>query len=346
MLAYDVFTSGDFNAQEVTDAAANTTYIPGQLKMMGLYEPKSLRTTEVRIVRDNDSLRIIDPQVRGSQGSFSTRTTKNQVILETFQIKQEDRINSHEMQDILNKDMAFITALAAAEERVAEVQTQQRQNLELTTEYHRLAGLNGYILNGDGSVFMDVFDEFGFTRNAPVPIDFAGLSEGELRETIERNIVLPMIRTLNQSFVRGRTMIYCDCSDDMWFALMKNVEVRAMFLGHPAARQLGDSTIWDEFVFAGVTWRHYRGTDDNETIAITPGEGRFYPVNGVDVFKQYFSPGEDFMHVNTPGQEVYASLCPDPKAPNQFRYVDLEMSSFQLPICIKPQALINARVGT
>jgi len=204
-----------------------------------------------------------------------------------------------------------------------------------------MAAINGFVLYSDGSVFMSLWDEFNITQPAAMPIGFSTLTEGALREQIERDIVLPIVRTANSNWIEGRTRLAALCSDDFWFAMMKAPEIRKTYENYAAAADLREETVWSRFMFAGVEWIHYRGTNDNTTIAVPPGECRFFPVGGEDIFKVYQAPGEDFRDANNEGREFYSYVVPDPRAPNYMGYVDIFLDTFPLYACIKPQVLLR-----
>jgi len=340
MLAYDVFTSGRFQATEVHEALGNIEYIPGTLAEMGIFEPEPIRTTNVLLVKEEESLQIIDPTERGSQMTFPDRDYKTQVSLPTFGIRQQDRINAGELQNIISPNLAFDVALDNATDEVDRRQRKLIRQLELTREYHKLAALDGYVLKANGDILIDVFDVMEIARPSTLTIALTTLADGNLREFLMTNIILPMQRIANNSWVNGRTYVAAQMGDAAWGKLMKNPEVRETYLGYAAAADLRNDKTWDQFSFGGITWMHFRGTNDNSTIALGANEIRFFPVGGVDLFKEYRAPGEDMNHINQYGDEFYSIVSPDNRI-NMMMFVDIYLMSYFINICIKPGVLLK-----
>jgi len=342
MLAYDVFTDNAFTAIEVTEAVGNIVYIPQTLNNMNLFEVEPIRTTNVAIYRKNETLALVPTTERGTQETLPERDRRSIRYLPTVRLAQTDRINADELQNIVGETIPFDTALQNALDEVDSRQRKLMRKLEYTREFHRLAAVQGFLLDADGSVIMNYYEEFGFTQPAAISFNFTTLTEGQLRAYIAKNIARPMIRQLGARMVPG-TRIAAFCGDDFFDKMTMAPEIRQTYLNHAAASELRNSNVFESFTFAGVEWINFRGTDDNSTIAIAPNEAKFFPVGAVDVFKEYRAPGEDMPFVNQLGREFYSMVSPDPR-PNRMAYVDLWLYAYPLLACIGPDVLMRGVV--
>ena len=344
MLAYDVFTDNAFQATEIQEAVGNIVYVPQMLNAMNLFEVEPLHTTTVGVYKMNDSLAFVPTTERGAPRSLPERDRRSLVQLETVNLRQEDRINSAELQNIVNEFMPFATALQRADDEVDKRMRKLMNKLEFTREYHRFAALNGILLDADGSVIFNFYQEFGLTQPAAIVFDFPNTDEGALRTYIAQHVFRPMMRQLN-SRKSPSTTIGALCSDSFYDAMVQAPEIYKSYQIQQQGAELRANKTWGSFEFAGVTWYNFQGTDDNSTIAVPDGDCRFFPIGATDVFKEYRSPGEEWRVVNSLAEEFYSYVVPDPRAPNYMAFVDLYLDAHPLFACIAPDVLMRGTLA-
>jgi len=345
MLAYDVFSDNAFQATELVEAVGNIVYIPQMLNQMGLFEVEPLSTTTVTIYKSNETLEFVPTTERGAPRSLPNRDRKFLRQLQTINLRQEDRINANEVQNIVNEFLPFDQALSNAEDEVDKRMAKLMRKLEFTREYHRFMALGGIVLDADGSLIVNYFDEFGITKPAAITFDFANLDRGALRTRVTQLVFRPMMRQLNAR-KNPNTRIGALCSDTFWDKMMQNPEIYRSFETQQLGAELREQKAWQSINFAGVEWVNFMGTDDNTTIAIPDGKCRFFPINATDVFKEYRSPGEEWTAVNQPGQEFYPYVIPDVRSQvGYMAYVDLMLDAHPLFACIAPDVLMEGQAA-
>lgn len=340
MLAFDVFSNQVFQATEVNETVGDIVYIPTGLGSMNIFDPEPIRTKTVTIVQDKETLALIPITERGTRPTTIDRDTRSAVQLSTVRLATEDRINAGEVQDIINEFIPLDTALEHAQDEVDKRQRKMMRKLELTREFHRMAAIQGKVVDADGSVYMDFFEQFGFARPAAITFDLANLDGGDLRQYIAQHVVRPMTRALGARAVPGWS-IGALCDDNFYDALVKAPEIYKTYMNYSAAADLREKKVWDSFPFAGVNWMNYQGTVDMTTIAVPANSCIFFPIGAEDVFKEYLSPDEDWRQVNTLGQEFYSYVVPDPRAPALMDFVDVLLRCYPLYANICPQALLR-----
>ena len=343
MLAYDVFTNDAFSVAEVREAVDNMVYIPQELNRLGIFTPDPISTTTVIITRNSETLALVPITERGSQPTLLERDKRSARSLSTVALRQEDRINSESLQNIAPEGAPFEVAL---ERGMAEVDKRQRKmmrKLELTREYHRLAAINGYVLDADGSVVLDYYTEFGLVRPAAVLIDTA-LTDGALRKAITQNIKRPMATALTTAGRNLPTRLLALCGDEFYDELITAPEIRETYKIQQAGAELrAELKLYDSFDFAGVTWMNYRGAIGTAAFGVPADECIFVPIGVEDMWVEFRSPGEDMREVNQPGKEFYSYVSPDFR-PNMMQWVDVFLYAYPLFACLVPEALLRGKL--
>lgn len=344
MLAYDIFLDDAFSVAEMREQVNDLTYIPDELNRMGLFTPDPIRTTNVMISKNTETLALVPITERGTPKTRLERDTRNVRYLPTFRLAQEDRINAGALQNIAREGIPFEVALGSSLALVEERQRKMMRKLELTREYHRLAALSGYVKDADGSVVLDVYDEFGIARPAAVVLDFTPATEGGLRAQIYQQVIRPMTEILQATGRNAPRGILALCGDDFFDGLITNVEIYKTYLNTQQARELREGFVpYDEFNYAGVTWRNYRGNAE-ATIGIADNQCIFIPIGVDDMFVEFRAPGEDFTTENEPGREFYSTVSPDYR-PNKFEWVDVDLAAYPLYVCLVLEAMLVGQMG-
>lgn len=340
MLAYDIFQDDSFHVAELREMVDNLVYIPDELNRMGLFTADPISTTNVMISRNAETLALVPLTERGSLRTRLERDTRNVKYLPTFRLAQEDRISSQEMQNIAPEGRPFDVALGRALDEVEKRQRKMMRKLELTREFHRMAALQGYVLDADGSVVLDVYDEFGITRPAAVTINPA-LIDGNLRKSIYQNITRPMTAQLRLSGRNGPRGMIALCGDTFFDALITAPEIRQTYVVAMQGQELRDGFVpYSSFDFAGVKWMNYTGTVDGTTVAVPTNQCIFIPLGVEDLFVEFRAPGEDMNDANNEGREFYSTVSPDYR-PNKFEWVDVDLSTYPLYTTLVPEALLR-----
>lgn len=344
MLAYDIFQDDAFTVAELREQTDNLVYVPDELNRLGLFTPDPISTTNVMISRNAETLALVPLTERGAPRSRLTLDSRNVRYLPTFRYAQEDRINSQILQNIAPEGRPFDVALGRALSEVEKRQRKMMRKLELTREYARMAAINGYVLDADGSTVLDVYDEFGISRPAAVSIDPATLIDGALRKKIYTSVIRPMTAALNLSGRAAPRGIIALCGNAFFDALITAPELRDTYKIAMQGQELRDGFVpYSSFDAFGVRWMNYQGTVGNTTIAVPDKECVFIPVGVEDMFAEFRAPGENMNDANELGREFYSVVSPDYR-PNMFEWVDVILSAYPLFVCLVPEALLRGAI--
>jgi hypothetical protein len=342
MLAYDIFLNDAFSVAELREQVDNLVYIPDELNRLGLFTPDPITTTNVMIARNTETLALVPLTERGAQRTRLERDSRNVKYLPTFRYAQEDRINSQILQNIAPEGIPFNAALGRALDEVEKRQRKMMRKLELTREYARMAALQGYVLDADGSIVLDIYDEFGIARPVAVTIDPATLIDGDLRKALYQNVGRAVTQQLRLSGRNAPTGYIALCGNDFFDALLTAPEIRQTYVVAMQGQELRQGFVpYSSFDFGGIRWMNYQGTVDGTTIAVATDEAIIIPMGVEDLFTEFRAPGEDMNDANQPGREFYSSVVPDVRAPAKFEHVDVDLSTYPLYACLVPEALMR-----
>lgn len=345
MATFDVFRSDAFNIIEMTNAIRDIKTVPSFLDTLGIFTPNPITTErfEVEMVGDG-TLALVPTTERGSPRTSIGRDRRTMRDFSTVRLRQFDTLRAAEIQGV--RAFGSETEVEAMQQVVAQRQEKLIRRLNLTKEYHRLGAISGIVLDADGTTTIrNFYTEFGITP--PTEIGFNWASRTDVTGYLRQTVIRPMIQALGGRWTPGARIVAL-CGDGFYDALIANPEVRASYLNWQAAQGLrgnadGIGQAYGSFTFGGIEWVNYRGTDDNSTVAIGSTKCRFIPVGIPDVFQSVYSPGESFEVVNTMGQEFYSKTVLDPSGYNEF--VEIDVASYRLDMCLAPQALLQGRSG-
>lgn len=337
MAGIDIFADNAFGLVELTAALEDIEYQPNWLGDLGVFTSKSVRTEKVTIERKDGVLTLVPTTPRGAPLPQNVKRMRNIRDFSTVRIAKGDHITASEIANIraFGTDSEFVQVQA----EIAERMTQIRTDLELTHEHMRLGAIQGLLLDSDGSILINWFDEWGIAQPAEVTWDFAALIDGKLRERCNQTI-RTMAKAAKGAWTPA-TQVYALAGDAFYDALIKAPEVRATYLGWAAAADLRNANPWEAFPFGSINWVNYRGTDDGSKVAIPSEKVKFFPVNAPNAFLRVNSPGEFFDTINQPGQEFYAMTIPDEK---RNAFVDIEVYSYPLYAATRPEMLLRGKL--
>lgn len=326
---------------EMLDAIERVTYVPQYLGSLGLFTPRPVRTESVAIEDRAGVLSIIPTTPRGAP--LPQRTTEKRKIRDfrTIRIAKGDRLNASEIQNIraFGTETEMMQAQAEVARRLSGPAGLQR-DLELTWENMRMGAIQGIVLDADGSTIYNWFDEWSVTAAAEIDFDLdaASPASGVVRKKC--NQVVRAMMTAAKGSWAASTRVQALAGNAFWDDLTAHVEVRQTYLNTMMAAELRQGNAYESFMYGGINWTNYRGTDDGTTVAIGTDKTKFFPAGAPGVFDVVYSPAETFDFVNTPGRAAYPMIIPDT---DRNMYVDLELYSYPLFICTHPLMLQSAR---
>ncbi|MGF3022645.1 major capsid protein [Methylobacterium aquaticum] len=328
MLTMDVFRGDAFSAISLTASVDKFGYVPGYLgSIPKLIDPVPVRTKDIWIEERANAPALIQTSPRGSAPNQKGGDTRKGRNFRTVRLADASRILADELQDI--RAFGSETELKQLAQEVQRRQFKMGQDFDLTHENMRFGVIQGLVVDADGSVINNWYDEFGQVASPEVAFKFSGApKDGDLYKAC--NGVRRQIARNLQGVGGTNVMVHAIASDTFWDSFVTSGEVRETykFAMQATALQNGVGGAWESFKYGNIMWHNYRGTDDNSTLAVPDGKVKFFPV-GAGIFKKAMAPAERFEFVNTLGQGEYSWVVPDR---DRDMYADIEMYSYTLSV--------------
>lgn len=338
-VGFDIFHSDPFSAVSMTEAVNKMGYVPSFLRTLpGLIVPKPVRTTQIFIEQRENAPALIQTDNRGAPPAKIAGDRRSLRGFNALRVAQGSTITADSLQNI--RGFGSETDLQAVQVEVANRQAIIGRNIDLTEENLFLGLVQGTVLDADGTTTLfDWASEFGQT--IPTEVDFdldnASPASGAVRKVC--NGVTRTVRRNLKGMGGNAVSIYAICGDAFWDDLTAHSEVRQTYLNTMAAADLREGNAWETFRYGGIVWSNYRGTDDGSTLAVNTDKAKFFPT-GAGIFQMAYAPAEGFEFVNTLGKPRYSQMVFDK---DRNAWVDVEMSSYPLPVCVQPSALHRGR---
>lgn len=332
----NVFANPAFSMANLTAAINHVPNRYGRLEALNLFPAKPTRFRQILIEERNGVLNLLPTLPVGSPGTVGVRGKRKMRSFVVPHIPHDDVVAPEEVQGI--RAFGSETELETVAGVLAQHLETMRNKHAITLEHLRMGALKGVILDADGSVLYDLFDEFDITSKST---SFALATDG----TNVRQKCIDVLAHIEDN-LRGEfmTSVRCLCSPEFFEKLTGHTKVEKAYENFQQGVMLRDD-VRAGFTFGGITFEEYRGqaTDGNGASRrfIAAGEAHAFPVGTVDTFATYFSPADFNETVNTLGQPVYAK-----QEPRKFeRGTDLHTQSNPLPMCHRPGVLVKLSIG-
>jgi major capsid protein E len=304
-----------------------------RLATMGLFPDKPHRFRQIAIEEKNGVLTLLPTQPPGSPGTVGVRGKRALRSFNIPHIPHDDTILPEEVQGI--RAFGSESELQSVAMVMAEHLQTMRNKHAITLEHLRFGALKGEILDADGSVLYDLYDEFGITPPVAISFEFSDPNANI------KKACLDVIRRIEDNLKGERwNGVHCFVGEDFFDALTSHPNVKEAYNRWQDGQALR-SDMRNAFPFAGITFEEHRGRawtgDKTERRFVAATEGHCFPVGTLDTFATYFAPADFNETVNTLAQPLYAK-----QAPRKFdRGTDLHTQANPLPICHRPAVLVK-----
>ncbi len=353
----DVFDNDAFTSVSLTESVERNPYLPTGLGTLKIFQPKPILTKALAVEQREGRLVVVPTSDRG--GPVMERITEKRQAryFEVPRIATGDTVYASELMGV--RKFGSETQMMSVQDEVTRRLnggTGLLKNIEFTHEYHRLAAVQGLLLDANPNpgqaapVLFNWYDEFNITQPAPIAFNLAAKTSGQLRVTCNQ-MVRKMTRAAKGAFGAGARVIGL-CGDEFWDALTTHPDVNTTYLNWAQAEELrlgmafmGDKGanplssnpgILKPFPFGDVAWINYRGSDDLATIAIPSTQAIFFPDNADDVFTVAWAPHDNEEFLDTLGRPTYIIPIKDRDRRAWWR---MEAYSYPLHICTRPEVL-------
>jgi len=337
----NVFDSDGFSCATLTDSINNVPFVPGRAGSVIVWQEQGVTTTSILIEEKDGELVLLNPTPRGGPGNTSMEKSARVRSLVVPHYEHNDAIIADSVQNV--RAFGTTSVLETLQGRInRRLQEHVQWKLDPTLEFQRVGALKGIILNADGSVLYNLFDEFGVTQEAEVDFDLdnASPASGALRKKCA-GVVRKMADNLGGVPVGT---IFAECGSAFFDDLLTHPEVVESYKGTPMASVLRDGyvtpngAVYGVFEFGGIVWENYRGAVGG-TPFVDPDKCHIFPTGAPGLWRTVYAPADWEETVNTEGLPRYARQYP--MANGKGRHLDSQMNA--LSYCTRPKSLIKGK---
>jgi Phage major capsid protein E len=347
----DVFSDDAFGLVALTDAINKIDHVPGRAGALTFAgNGVGVPTTDVNIEWRDQTLSIIPTSPRGAPAPKEIRDKAKMIKLSIPHVQIEDEVNAASIQNV--RAFGSGDLIEGATTVVNEQMTKMVSRVDLTLESMRLGALKGRVLDADGTEILDLYSAFQVAEPDPITFPSGAASAGASLRTACQGVVRQMMKAAKTN-VSPTALVYALCGDDFFDELVSHPDVTVAYQGYEAAQQrLAADYTGTAFVFGGIAFENYRGTDgvtgeeasDGELtgeVGIASGECRLFLTGVPGLYTEKFAPSDFLDTANTIGLPMYAKLVPD----RMGRSVTIHVQSNPLPICLRPATLLKGVWG-
>lgn len=326
----------------LTELTNEIQFIPNQwsrISELGIFTPRGTPQDSVTIDRVDGTLNVLNAAQRGGQPAYG----KNEIV-KTYSYplafySLNDRVGPSDVQGRRRPGSAAGTDMV--DEAVGRKLSTLRKSHAQTHEYMMMSALKGQVVSPDGTVFADLYSDFGFTQKV---IDFLlGTSTTDVDAKIRE-----LIRHIEDNSYAGGSVggIRVLVSQEFFDKLISHESIREAYLYFQAANQAGGGQplrddLRRSFSHQGVVFEEYRGSvvkmDGATERFIDADDGYAFPTGVEDMFEIWQGPAHHINYANTVGEELYSWSVLQPDGSG----IELYSQSAPLPLCRRPQALVK-----
>jgi len=338
-LIINPFDTEGYDLATLTEAVNLIPNQYGRVRQLGIFTPAPVMTRQLLVEEVNGQITLLQSQPPGAPAPRKKNPKAKMRPFVVPHIPYEDRILP---EDIQGRRQAGTTDPRTLEIVMATKLTEMRSSHAITEEHLMMGALKGIIYDADGSVWSNLYTEFGIVQKnitfalANDATDVAGKCRLVLRH-VEDNLMGDVM-----------SHVHCLCGSTFFDTLIKHPNVEKFYMNHAKAVELMGSGADPRkgFSFGGITWEEYRGQGTDPTTGsarkfIADEGAHFFPVGTMNTFKIHYAPANYMETVNTMGKPIYAKQTMDPKG----RWVDIDTESNPLPLCRRPGVLVTGIIN-
>lgn len=318
----------------VTTLTASVNKLPtvyGLLGSMGLFNETGILTTTVIVEERMGQLVLIENTSRDGDPKPTKKDDRKRRNFSTMHLPVSGKLSPSDLQNIAPFGSDTV------ENQQARIINDKLQSLkdscEVTREFHRVGAVKGVILDADGSVIYDLYDEFGVTKKA-IPIPFSTATTDVRKYCLDAKRHAE--KKLQGQFV---TKFKSICGSDFFDALTGHKNVQAAYSSYQAAQDRIGGDMRSGFTYGGIEYIEYNASVGNVNF-VDPGKAHVFPVGGRDVFIMRNAPANYNETVNTLGLPFYAKA----KERDFNKGWDMEAQANPLALCMFPEALVELSI--
>ncbi len=318
----DLFTVASLSA-----SVNKLPVIPSKVGAMGIFDEKGITTTSVVIDEYEGRLVLVPNTSRNADPAPVNGGQRARRTFETLHLPISRPLLPGQLQGIASfgQEAATVPQATVINDHLQEL----KNSIESTREFQRVGALRGKLLDADGAVIVDLFNEFGVTQKkitvalgtATTNVRKACLDAKRHAESKLGGVMVTGFRSL--------------CGPDWFDAFTDHEKVKAAFANYQEAQDRIGGDLRSGFTFGGIEFIEYDVTVSGQRY-IPTNVAQVFPV-GKGVFKMFNAPANYNETVNTVGLPFYSKG----EERKMGKGWDVEVQANPLAMCLFPEALVE-----
>jgi hypothetical protein len=319
-----------FQTSTLTASVNKLPAMPGKVGAMGLFEERGITTTTVVIDQREGRLVLVPNTSRADDAAAIKNGKRTRRVFEATHLPLKGSILPGDIQNIaaFGQDNSVLTQQAIV---INNKLLDMKNSIEATREWQRVGALSGKILDSDGSVLCDLYNEFGVVKKSMnVPFSVA--------TTDVRKYCLDSKRWAEKKL--GGVMVtgYKALCDAAFFdALTSHPNVEKAYANYQEAQDRLGGDLRSGFKFGDIEYIEYEIQVSGQSF-IPAATAKVFPV-GNGIFAMYNAPANYNETVNTLGLPYYAKV----EERDMGKGWDMEVQANPLAMCLIPEALVELK---
>lgn len=323
-----------FQVSTLTAAVNKLPAMPTKAGAMGIFEEKGIPTTTIVIDEKEGRLVLVPNASRNDEGQVIKGGKRKRIVLETAHLPLSGTLLPGELQNLaaFGQPGSQQDGVLASQATVINNKLQEMKNsIEATREWQRIGALGGKILDADGKVLYDLYDEFGVTKKS-INVAFSTAAHDVRKDCLDAKRHAE--KKLSGVMVSG-FRAFCDA--EFFDALTSHETVKAAYAHYQEAQDRLGGDMRSGFTFGGIEYVEYEISVSGQPF-IAAGTAKVFPV-GRGVFALYNAPANYNETVNTIGLPYYAKA----QERDMGKGWKLEVQANPLGMCLFPEALVELK---
>ena len=316
-----------FSTEDLSLAITNLPTRFGNPNDINLFRPVP-GTTKTFAVEFYEDTQILVPTTEW--GGVAPKTSNGKRTAKSWTIPHMPLEDVIQAADVIGVRAFGLTTAETVQSKVLDKLQQMRNKIDTTLAYRRSKAKQGVILDANGSVLFDYYNDFGVAQQV---VDFA-LNSTTTNVVSKCQDVIDLIEDgLGQELY---TSIEVEVDRAFYDALTNHKSVRELYLNWSGAQEKLGQNNKSGFEIAGLKFIVNRQKVGSTPI-IAEKSGHAYPIGTQDVFQTALAPADFNETVNTLAMPYYAK-----QEPTKYnRGIELHCQANQLMLCTKPKALVK-----
>mgnify|MGYP001809645939 CR=1 FL=1 len=308
----------------------------GRINELGIFgADRGSASTNVEVPMSAFSSAILANAPRGGDIPFLSNSNQGSIVIPAPYLPLGAAIGPGDIQNQIVLDQATGPRPKTLSDALAEKMMQLKLSHAMSLEYLRMQALKGKLIDGKNKMLHDLHAIFGFQK-VTVYFDLENPNVNVKEKTKQ-------LARLIEVELRGETMtgVHAFVSPEFFDLLEEHPSVNKYFLNQMAATGKGTEDLRKGFRFGSMVFEEYNavapGIDGKSYRFVEEGLGHAFPLGTTNSFQNHFAPPHQISGANMPGMQLYIS----PHILPHNEGVELKSESSPLPLCVRPELLIE-----